>query len=159
MAQAMAQAMAQDGRRDFVKYSFFKVDLEWRRLSPGERARSKTEFADMVAEFSDRVTMASYSLAGTRGDVDFMLWKISPALEPITDLLGQLRHTKLGQFLQMPHSYLAMTRRSPYVDSHRHRGRRALPPPCAFWAASTCFSIPLSRPTTGISCNRRRGSG
>lgn len=115
--------MTQEGSRDFVKYSFFKVDLEWRRLSPGERSHSKTEFADLVAEFSDRVAMASYSLVGTRGDVDFMLWKISPTLEPINELLAQLRHTQLGRFLRMPHSYLAMTRRSPYVDAHRHPGQ------------------------------------
>lgn len=112
--------MVQEGRRDFVKYSFFKVAQDWRRLPPGERAHSKTEFADVVAEFSESVTMSSYSLAGTRGDVDFMLWKISPALEPLNDLLAQLHRTQLGAYLTMPHSYLAMTRRSPYVDTHRH---------------------------------------
>ena len=108
--------MAQQGRRDFVKYSFFKVSPEWRRLPPGERQYSKNEFADVVAEFSDRVTMASYSLTGTRGDVDFMLWKISPTLEAVNELLAQLNRTQLGKFLGMSHSYLAMTRRSPYID-------------------------------------------
>jgi len=115
--------MAQQGRRDFVKYSFFQVAPEWRRLSPGERDHSKTEFAGVVAEFSDQVAMASYSLVGTRGDADFLLWKISPTLEPINDLLSQIRHTQLGQYLRMPYSYLAMTRRSPYVDEHRHEGQ------------------------------------
>ena len=110
--------MSQEGRRDFVKYSFFKVDPQWRRLPPGERSHSKNEFAEVVAEFSGSVTMASYSLAGTRGDVDFMLWKISPTLEPLNDLLAQLHKTQLGSYLEMPHSYLAMTRRSPYVDTH-----------------------------------------
>ena len=113
--------MTEEGRRDFVKYSFFKVAQEWRRLSPGERAHSKTEFADVLAEFSERVTMASYSLVGTRGDVDIMLWKISQTLEPINDLLAQLHHTELGKYLHMPYSFLAMTRRSPYVDTHRHQ--------------------------------------
>ena len=115
--------MAQEGRRDFVKYSFFKVDPQWRRLSPGERSHSKNEFAEVVAEFTGSVTMASYSLAGTRGDVDFMLWKISPTLEPLNDLLAQLHKTQLGSYLEMPHSYLAMTRRSPYVDTHQHEGQ------------------------------------
>ena len=115
--------MAQEGKRDFVKYSFFKVDPQWRRLSPGERSHSKTEFAGVVAEFSDSVTMASYSLVGTRGDVDFMLWKISPTLEPMNDLLAQLHKTHLGGYLDMPYSYLAMTRRSPYVDAHQHQGQ------------------------------------
>ena len=115
--------MAQQGSRDFVKYSFFKVSPEWRRLPPGERQNSKKEFADVVAEFSDRVTMASYSLVGTRSDVDFMLWKISPTLEAVNELLAQLNRTELGKFLGMSHSYLAMTRRSPYVDQHQHEGQ------------------------------------
>ena len=111
--------MAQQGRRDFVKYSFFKVSPEWRRLPPGERQYSKSEFADMVAEFSDRVTMASYSLVGTRGDADFMLWMISPTLEAVNELLAQLNRTELGKFLGMSHSYLAMTRPSEYFGKNR----------------------------------------
>jgi chlorite dismutase len=115
--------MQQAGKRDFVKYSFFKVAPEWRRLPQWDRERSKGQFADVLAEFSDRVTSASYSLVGTRGDVDFLLWKISPTLEAITELVAQLNRTELGKFLSIPHSYLAMTRRSPYVAHHQHQGQ------------------------------------
>jgi chlorite dismutase len=115
--------MAQEGRRNFVKYTFYKVAPEWRRLSESDRQRSKDEFAGVVAEFADRIAMSSYSLVGTRGDVDFMLWKVSPALEAINELMAQLNRTELGKFLDTPHSYLAMTRRSPYVDQHRHEGQ------------------------------------
>jgi len=115
--------MAEQVRRDFVKYSFFKVDPEWRRLPAKERQDSKAQFAEVLNEFSDSVSMSSYSLVGTRGDVDFMLWKISPQLEPIDELMGQLNKTELGKYLVMPHSFLAMTRRSPYVDTHQHEGQ------------------------------------
>ena len=115
--------MAQEGRRDFVKHSFFKVSSQWRRLPPGEREHSKNQFAEVVAEFSDRISIGSYSLVGTRGDVDFLLWKVSPTLEPINELLAQLNRTELGGHLEMPHSYLSMTRRSPYVDDHQHRAQ------------------------------------
>ena len=119
----MTQEGTKQGRRDFVKYSFYKVDPEWRRLPELQRSKSKSEFAEVLAEASSDVTMASYSLVGTRGDVDFMLWKISPQLEPIDRLLAQLNRTELGKYLTMPHSYLAMTRRSPYVDIHKHEGQ------------------------------------
>lgn len=115
--------MGQDGNPSFVKYSFYKVAPEWRQLAQEKRARSKAEFAGVVAEFADRIAMASYSLVGTRGDVDFMLWKVSPTLEAITELVARLNHTELGKFLYTPHSYLAMTRPSPYVDHHRHQGQ------------------------------------
>lgn len=112
--------MTQKRKGDFVKYSFFKVSPEWCRLPEAARERSKIEFAEVVAEFSDRGRMATYSLVGTRGDVDFMLWKVSPNLDAINELMAQLNRTELGKFLYLPHSYLAMTRRSPYVDHHRH---------------------------------------
>ena len=123
--QGRVTAMAEEGRRDFVKHSFFKVSPQWRRLSPGERDYSKSQFAEVVAEFSDRITMGSYSLVGTRGDVDFLLWEISPTLEAINELQAQLNRTELGSYLEMPHSYLSMTRRSQYVDSHQHDGQEA----------------------------------
>ena len=115
--------MRQEGKRDFVKYTFFKIAPQWRRLPRGEREQSKAEFADLVAEFSDRIAMASYSLVGTRGDADFMLWKISPTIETIAELTAQLNRTKLGEYLSTPYSYLAMTRRSPYVEHHQHQGQ------------------------------------
>ena len=89
--------MVEEGRRDFVKHSFFKVSTEWRRLPPGERDHSKNQFAEVVAEFSDRIAIGSYSLVGTRGDVDFMLWKISPALDAINELLAQLKPHRAGR--------------------------------------------------------------
>jgi chlorite dismutase len=112
--------MAQDTSRQFVKYTFFKVDLDWRRLPQGDRERSKTEFAAVVDEFAPQMSINSYSLTGTRGDVDFMLWKVSPTLELLDGLASQINRTELGKYLIMPHSYLAMTRRSSYVDRHRH---------------------------------------
>ena len=115
--------MAEETKRDFVKYTFFKVSPRWRRLPDAERERSKDEFANVLAEFSDRVSMSSYSLVGTRGDADLMLWKVSPTLESLNELMGQLNRTTLGKYLEIPHSYLAMTRRSPYVVDHRHEGQ------------------------------------
>jgi len=112
--------MTQERRRDFVKHSFYKVSPEWRRLSPGEKEHSKSQFAEVVAEFSDRIDMGSYSLVGTRADVDFMLWEISPTLDAINALQAQLNRTDLGGYLEMPYSFLSMTRPSPYVDDHKH---------------------------------------
>ncbi|MFQ6029323.1 MAG: chlorite dismutase family protein [Dehalococcoidia bacterium] len=115
--------MAQEGNRDFVKYSFYKVSPEWRMLSAKQRDQSKAEFAGVLAEFADRVDVSSYSLVATRGDVDFLLWKISPTLESLNEMMAQLNRTELGKYLHTPHSYLAMTRRSPYVDHHQHEGQ------------------------------------
>ena len=115
--------MTEQVRRDFVKYSFFKVDPEWRRLPEKERQDNKVQFAEVLGEFSDRVSMSSYSMVGTRGDADFLLWKVSEELEAINELMARVNHTDLARYLTMPYSYLAMTRRSPYIDDHKHEGQ------------------------------------
>ena len=115
--------MTQDSNRDFVKYSFYKVRPEWRRLPEEDRARSKAQFASVLDEFSDRVSLSSYSTVGTRGDSDFMVWGVSRELEAINEMCAQLNRTELGAYLDTPYSYLAMTRRSPYVDHHHHEGQ------------------------------------
>ena len=115
--------MTEQVRRDFVKYSFFKVDPEWRRLPEKERQDNKAQFAEVLGEFSDRVSMSSYSMVGTRGDADFLLWKVSEELEAINELMARVNHTDLARYLTMPYSYWAMTRRSPYIDDHKHEGQ------------------------------------
>ena len=115
--------MAQNANRHFVKYTFFKVEPRWRRLSQADRDGSKTDFAAVLDEFTPQMGINSYSLLGTRGDVDFMLWKTSPTLELLDGLAARINRTHLGKYLSIPHSYLAMTRRSPYVDQHRHAGQ------------------------------------
>ena len=112
--------MTEQVRRDFVKYSFFKVDPAWRLIPEKERQDSKAQFAEVLNEFSDRVSMSSYSMVGTRGDADFLLWKVSEELEAINELMARVNHTDLAPYLTMPYSYLAMTRRSPYIDDHKH---------------------------------------
>ena len=115
--------MTQESQRSFVKYTFYKTDPEWRRLPPADRERSREEFCAVVDEFASRMSIKSYSLMATRGDVDFMLWKISPSMELLESLAAQINRTEMGAYLRVPHSYLAMTRRSPYVDRHRHPGQ------------------------------------
>ena len=123
----MADGSEQEGRRDFVKYTFFKL-ADRRGYRIGDRGGPapddmKAEFAAVLGEFAGRVAVSSYSLVGMRGDADFLLWMVSPTLEGINELSAALNRTALGAFLATPYSYLGMTRRSPYVVDHRHEGQ------------------------------------
>ena len=116
--------MAQESRGNYVKYTFYKVHPSWRRNEQGrDRNVAKAEFATVVDEFSSHMSITSYSLLGTRGDVDFMLWTVSPSLELLDSFAAQVNQTPLAQYLHTPYSYLAMTRRSPYIDRHAHAGQ------------------------------------
>ena len=118
--------MASGDRRDFVKYTFFKVDPAWRRRVPADRDRDKEELAAVVDELSPSMVVNSYSLVATRGDADFMIWAISPSLELLEGLMGRIHQTGLGSYLATPYSYLALTHPSPYVSEHTHPGQEGL---------------------------------
>lgn len=102
--------------RSYVKYSFLKVDPAWRRRSPEQRAEDKREFAAACSDFAESHYLRAYSLVGTRGDCDLMIRAIARSLDPIHELHVLLNQSGLMGFAQMPHSYLAMTKESPYSD-------------------------------------------
>jgi chlorite dismutase len=112
------------GKRQFVKYSFFRVDPAWRRLPEDEREAGREEFlrAYRLAQESTLFTK-SYSLVGIRGDCDFLVWQGADRLETFQDFTAGLLATGLGRFLTLPYSYLAMTRPSQYVSEHEHEGQ------------------------------------
>jgi chlorite dismutase len=109
--------------RQYVNFAFYRVEPAWRRLPKADRERGKAEFGEVVQEFSKKNLILNYSLVGLRPDCDFMLWKISYELEPIQEMSTRLSQTGLGQYLTTPHSFLAMTKRSIYVDKHAHAGQ------------------------------------
>lgn len=114
--------MGRQMRRQVVKYVFYEVDPAWRRLGAEEKEQGKKEFQAAVERHAARCTIRPYSLVGLRGDADFMLWVVSDTLEPQEALGADVFRTGLGKYLHMPYSFLAMTRRSIYVDAHSHPG-------------------------------------
>ncbi len=113
----------QPGRRQFVKFTFFKVTPEWRRLDALERDRQKEEFRAVVEEWSGRNLVRCYSTIGTRGDTDFMLWQVSYELDDIQRMSGELMGTSMAGWLTTPYSYLSMTKHSNYVEKYSGPGR------------------------------------
>ncbi len=110
-------------RRQFVKFSFFKIDPAWRRLPAAEREAGKQAFAAALERYAERMILRSYSLVGIRGDCDFLLWGVSEDLEVFPALHAELLASALGTYATLPYSYLSMTKRSMYVDKHRHGGQ------------------------------------
>ncbi len=103
--------------RQFVTWTFYKVDPAWRRLPDDERARGKAEFAEVCERYAgDGVIVRSYTTVGLKAGVDLMLWRISYELEKIQQMESALRATGVGQYLDVSHNLLAMTKRSLYVD-------------------------------------------
>ncbi len=49
-----------------------------------------------------------------------MILADSETLEPFQELVSAVLATRLGRHLEIPYSYLAMTRQSHYTRSHKH---------------------------------------
>lgn len=113
----------QPGRRQYVKFSFFKVTPEWRRLAIDERDRQIAEFRDVVERWAARTLVRCYSTMGTRGDVDFMIWQVSYELAETRAFASELMGTALAGWLTTPYSYLSMTKHSQYVEKYSGPGQ------------------------------------
>ncbi|MBI4497152.1 MAG: chlorite dismutase family protein [Chloroflexi bacterium] len=113
----------QEQRRYYLKYDFYKLDPAWRRLPQEERRAAAQEFLTLVESFSDSMMIRSYTCLGLRADVDFLLWKVSDRLEAFPEMAARTNLSAMGPYLTLAHSFLSMTRRSIYVDNHRHEGQ------------------------------------
>jgi chlorite dismutase len=114
--------------RQYIRYLFYKARPSWRLLAAEERAAARAELLAAIEQFVDRVAvLRAYSTLGTRADCDFVLWTVSERLEDFQELQAAVLGTAMGAHLDTPYSYLAMTKRSQYVDRHEHadqEGRR-----------------------------------
>jgi chlorite dismutase len=99
---------------DFVKFSFFKLDRSWRLLPEHVRRDSRREFASVVEELSSGGNIRTYSTIGTRADVDFLLLHSAPSVEAFHESASRLNATQLASYLDQPHSYLSVRRKTRY---------------------------------------------
>ena len=110
------------GRRQIVKFSFYRIDPAWRQLPVAEREAGKDALVAVVDGFSDRLQVRSYSVVGLRGDADILLWQIGERLEDIQALATEVMRTPLGPYLSMPYSPIVRSAKSQVV---RPAGREA----------------------------------
>lgn len=104
--------------RELVRFAFLRVRPEWRRLPVEERTRHKQEVVDVVQRHGRELMIYAYSLIGIRGDCDLLLWQAARNVEALHALQAGLNGTGLGGYLEVAHSFFAMTRRSIYVNRY-----------------------------------------
>jgi chlorite dismutase len=121
-------------KRQIVCFTFYKIMPEWRRLPAEEKAAHKAAFAEVLNRWNKPGEFLSltYSTIGTRGDVDMCVWSIGYAVDELNRMRSDLMATPLGGYLTVPHSFLAMTKRSQYSidreDESEGEGRGAIRP-------------------------------
>lgn len=111
-------------RRQFLNYSFYRLDPAFRRLPADEQQAAGSAFIQLVKRWEslDEFILRTYSLVGLRADVDLMLWRIS--YDPICfqTMEAAIRTSAFGAYLLQVHNFLSLQRRSPYVNKMKGAG-------------------------------------
>jgi len=113
-------------RREYVRFAFYKVGVEWLRLGAQARKDASAEVENVVNRYAEGMMIRPYSTVGLRADTDLCFWTASHELGSIQDFAGDFAATELGKLSQNTHSFLSMTKRSIYLDDHRHPGQERL---------------------------------
>src|SRR5687767_2302726 len=107
-----------------VAFTFFRLRPSVFTVPLDERRRLAETFEDAVnAAADDLGVLRSYSLVGLRSDADLLLWQASERPEGLQRFAAGLRRAELYAHLEVPYQYLAITRRSIYVERHVHPGQ------------------------------------
>lgn len=110
-------------RRQTIKYTFLKLRPEWRRQPPADRRAGRQDLLQVLEDLPEGMTLRTYSLVGIRGDADVLLWTIADDLEAVQVFVSRILDTSVGGYVDIPYSYLAMSRKSEYLGNHRHAGQ------------------------------------
>src|SRR3954463_4641715 len=111
-------------RRQFLNYSFYRLDPVFRRLPAGDQRAAAAAFVDLIRQWAsvDDLILRTYSLVGLRADVDFMLWRIAFDPLSIPSMEAAIRRSRLGAHPPQPYNFLSLQRRSPYVNKMKGSG-------------------------------------
>src|SRR5215204_4867010 len=103
-------------QRQFVNFAFFKINPAIRQLPDDQKWQARSEFLKLFQTPWQNMMCLTYSTVGLKADTDFLLWRISLAAEAFQEQTATINKSRLGGFLSTPHSFLAMTKRSMYID-------------------------------------------
>ncbi|HEX9495392.1 MAG TPA: chlorite dismutase family protein [Candidatus Limnocylindria bacterium] len=105
---------------ELFRFLTLAVSPEWRRRDPADREADKREFARAVGTCG--VAAHAYSLVGTRGDADLLLWLVGDDAAALRTAESRLAATSLWAWSSRPYAYLAGRRKSKYLGEHEHSG-------------------------------------
>ena len=118
-----AQSSEPSLQRQFVNFMFFKTDRAFRREPAEVKEEAKRELVAIVNRYHGPMMVLPYTTVGLKPNTDFMLWRITYDLSLFQQMAADINKSILGRWLDVPVSYLSMTKHSQYVDEHVHEGQ------------------------------------
>lgn len=102
------------GKRQYVRFAFYKIDPIWRRLDLQVQADHKKELNKIITSFNRRMLLRPYSTIGTRADTEILFWQIADSPLVFQEFGAAIIKTKMGAYLELKYSYFSQTKRSIY---------------------------------------------
>ena len=116
-AQAPARPKPKQPRQ-FVRFTFYKLDPQWMLLPADVRERGRQELKAIVDEHEQHSLVRTFGLYGVRSDCDFMIWQATYDIEDHRSLSSKIRRSAIGPYLRETYGFLSMTKRSVYVGKN-----------------------------------------
>ncbi|MDP9351919.1 MAG: chlorite dismutase family protein [Chloroflexota bacterium] len=110
-------------QRQYVRFAFYKASPAFRALPAEVKERSKAEFISVLEGLAEEGILRVYSTVGTRADADLLVWHVSDNLDALHEGAARLNRTELGRYIELSHNFVSMTKRSIYIDNHKHHGQ------------------------------------
>jgi chlorite dismutase len=116
MTQHAPNPAAPPIQRQFVNFAFYKIDPAIRRLPDDDKWQARSEFLKLFQTPWEKMMCLTYSIVGLKADTDFLLWRIAQSPDAFQEQSATINKSRIGAYLSTPHSFLAMTKRSMYID-------------------------------------------
>ena len=101
--------------KQFVNFTFFRVNSDWRKLDTESKRLYKLEFQKVFNDFSRDFLLYSYSLVGFDSKADLMFWRIGNSLDLIQEMSAKMYRTSLGGYFETVDSHLSVTKGMMFV--------------------------------------------
>src|SRR6476620_2877751 len=102
--------------KQFVNFTFLRVNPEWRKLDDASKREFKTQFETVFDSFRSGFLLYTYSLVGFDSKADMMFWRIGDSLDLIQEMTARLYRTELGSYLETVNNFLSFTKGMMFVD-------------------------------------------
>src|SRR2546423_14339239 len=116
-AAAPAASAAPAVQRQFVNFSFYKIDPAIRRLPDEQKWQARSEFLKAFQFPRDKLICLTYSTAGLKADCDFLLWRTSTTPVVFQEQWRLINKAPAGGSLRASLSVFAVTK--PSMSIHK----------------------------------------
>jgi chlorite dismutase len=96
-------------------YIFFKINSNFYQIAKPRQQKTIKKLQEVIS-FSSSLTIVPYATLGFKVPTTFALWIRSPDPIQAQNLIRNLLHTSLGQFLTITHTFFGIERPSQYSN-------------------------------------------